>query len=39
MMIFDGTHLAALYIGMIIGMIVGAAYGWMIAERMRKNDN
>jgi hypothetical protein len=32
---FDGTHLAALYIGVIIGIIVGAIYGWMIRDEQR----
>lgn len=28
----DGTHLAAFYIGIIIGMIAGAIYGWMMRD-------
>jgi gas vesicle protein len=32
MMQFDGIHLAALYIGVIIGIIAGAIYGWMIRD-------
>ena len=31
----DGTHLAALYIGVIIGMIVGAICGWMMRDEQR----
>jgi ABC-type dipeptide/oligopeptide/nickel transport system permease subunit len=31
----DGTHLAALYIGIIIGMIAGAIYGWLIRDEQR----
>jgi hypothetical protein len=31
----DGTHLAALYIGIIIGMIAGVIYGWMIGDERK----
>lgn len=28
----NGTHLAVFFIGIIIGMIAGAIYGWMIRD-------
>jgi hypothetical protein len=31
----DGTHLTAFYIGIIIGMIAGAIYGWLIRDEQR----
>jgi ABC-type dipeptide/oligopeptide/nickel transport system permease subunit len=31
----NGTHLAALYIGIIIGMIAGVIYGWMIRDERK----
>lgn len=31
----NGTHLTAFYIGIIIGMIVGAIYGWMIRDEQK----
>ena len=32
----NGTHLAALFIGVIIGMVVGAIYGWMIKDEQKR---
>jgi fructose-specific phosphotransferase system IIC component len=31
----DGTHLAAFYTGIIIGMIAGTIYGWMIRDERK----
>lgn len=31
----NGTHLAAFFIGIIIGMIAGAIYGWMIRDEQK----
>lgn len=31
----DGTHLAVFFIGIIIGMIAGVIYGWMIRDERK----
>lgn len=34
---FDGRHLIITYTALVIGLIVGAIYGWMIRDEQEGN--